>query len=65
MIEQLFLCFQNLNKDPAESRWRPGSQARVNKAGHWNYSSQHVSHGEPIIVAFGRLSSYCKLCSIL
>ncbi|KAL0311128.1 UNVERIFIED_CONTAM: hypothetical protein Sangu_2407500 [Sesamum angustifolium] len=44
---------QNLNKEPAESRWKPGSQARGNRAGRGNYSSRHVSQD-----AGGGRSSY-------
>ncbi|KAI3465549.1 hypothetical protein Pfo_022212 [Paulownia fortunei] len=35
---------ENLNKEPAESKWKPGSQARANRGGRGNYSSRHVSH---------------------
>ncbi|KAL0301684.1 UNVERIFIED_CONTAM: GBF-interacting protein 1 [Sesamum radiatum] len=44
---------ENLNKEPAESRWKPGSQARGNRAGRGNYSSRHVSQD-----AGGGRSSY-------
>ncbi|KAK6142387.1 hypothetical protein DH2020_022735 [Rehmannia glutinosa] len=42
---------ENLNKEPAESRWNPGSRARVSRPGRRNYAPRHVSHGEPIFVA--------------
>ncbi|KAK4386312.1 GBF-interacting protein 1 [Sesamum angolense] len=44
---------QNLNKEPAESRWKPGSQAQGNRAGRGNYSSRNVSQD-----AGGGRSSY-------
>ncbi|KAL0405144.1 UNVERIFIED_CONTAM: GBF-interacting protein 1 [Sesamum latifolium] len=47
---------QNLNKEPAESRWKPGSQARGNRAGRSNYSSRHVSQD----AGGGRSSSTVK-----
>ncbi|KAL0320041.1 UNVERIFIED_CONTAM: hypothetical protein Sradi_5265600 [Sesamum radiatum] len=47
---------QNLNKEPAESRWKPGSQARGNRAGRSNYSSWHVSQD----AGGGRSSSNVK-----
>ncbi|KAL6561235.1 hypothetical protein OROMI_016836 [Orobanche minor] len=34
---------ENLNKDPAESTWNEGSQARVRRPGLGNYSPRHVS----------------------
>ncbi|PIN20358.1 hypothetical protein CDL12_06949 [Handroanthus impetiginosus] len=36
---------ENLNKEPAESRWKPGSQAQANRVGRRNYSSRRGSHG--------------------
>ncbi|XP_011085416.1 GBF-interacting protein 1-like isoform X2 [Sesamum indicum] len=47
---------ENLNKEPAELRWKPGSQARGNRAGGGNYSSRHVSQD----AGGGRSSSTVK-----
>ncbi|KAL2474411.1 Kinase-related protein of unknown function (DUF1296) [Abeliophyllum distichum] len=35
---------ENLNKESADSRWKPGVQARANKGGRGNYSSRYSSH---------------------
>ncbi|KAL0362095.1 UNVERIFIED_CONTAM: GBF-interacting protein 1 [Sesamum calycinum] len=35
---------ENLNKEPAELKWKPGTQARANRVGRGNYSSRYVSH---------------------
>lgn len=43
------MCFQNLNKEPAQSRWAQGSQAQVNRAGRRNYSPKPLSHGEQVV----------------
>ncbi|KAL3646147.1 hypothetical protein CASFOL_011327 [Castilleja foliolosa] len=34
---------ENLNKEPAEPKWKPGPQARANRVGRGNYSSRHIS----------------------
>ncbi|KAK4429219.1 GBF-interacting protein 1 [Sesamum alatum] len=47
---------ENLNKEPAEARWKPVSQARGNRAGRGNYSSRHVSQD----AGGGRSSSTVK-----
>ncbi|XP_073125036.1 uncharacterized protein [Henckelia pumila] len=35
---------ETLNKEPAELRWKPGTQARANKGSRGNYSSRYTSH---------------------
>ncbi|KAL3633668.1 hypothetical protein CASFOL_022430 [Castilleja foliolosa] len=34
---------ENLNKEPAESKWKPGPQGRANRVGRGNYSSRYIS----------------------
>ncbi|KAL7086497.1 hypothetical protein ACP275_13G006000 [Erythranthe tilingii] len=35
---------ENLNKEPAEIKWKPGTQVRANRVGRGNYPSRHISH---------------------
>ncbi|KAG8387169.1 hypothetical protein BUALT_Bualt03G0225200 [Buddleja alternifolia] len=42
--ELLFVLFQNLNKEPAELKWKPGNQARTNRVGRGNYAPRYMSH---------------------
>ncbi|KAI3457701.1 hypothetical protein Pfo_014364 [Paulownia fortunei] len=35
---------ENPNKEPAELKWKPGTQARANRVGRGNYSSRYISH---------------------
>ncbi|KAM7503796.1 hypothetical protein LguiB_002700 [Lonicera macranthoides] len=35
---------ENLSKEPAESRWKPGMQGRGNRGGRGNYLSRQMSH---------------------
>lgn len=44
----LFISFQNLNKESADPRWKPGVQARANKGVRGNYS-RYSSHGKPYL----------------
>lgn len=35
---------ESLNKEPAESKWKPGVQGRGNRGGRGNYQSRHIYH---------------------
>lgn len=41
-----YFMFQQSNKEPADTKWKPASQGRGGRGGgRGNYSSRHVSHG--------------------
>ncbi|XP_010245041.1 PREDICTED: GBF-interacting protein 1-like isoform X2 [Nelumbo nucifera] len=35
---------ENMNREPADSRWRPGTQGRGGRGGRGNYSPRYISH---------------------
>lgn len=43
-----FLLLQNVNREPAESRWRPALQGRGSSGGRANFSSHYPSRGKQI-----------------
>lgn len=47
MIEFKLLSVPFQSKEPAEPKWKPGTQSRANRVGRGNYPSRYVSHGEP------------------
>ncbi|KAJ0111342.1 hypothetical protein Patl1_01803 [Pistacia atlantica] len=44
IMNLVILLLQNVNREPAESRWRPGSQGRGSRGGRANFSSRYTSH---------------------
>ncbi|KAK2986441.1 hypothetical protein RJ640_011879 [Escallonia rubra] len=42
---------ENLNKEPAESRWKPGMQGRGNRGGRGNYPPRYTSQADTAAVS--------------